>query len=122
MCRSKTDFLSNTEAIFRGSQDAEGLGIHLSLDLALVQYVSQSACALTLYLTDYRLPQMPSASVLDGAFGCQLNITHPPSYFPLRPLENPTARSDCAENNRIGGICGLYIIHLGEFSLRGQCQ
>lgn len=122
MFRSKTDFLSNTETIFRGSQEWEGLGIHLSLDLALVQYVSQGACVLTLYLTDYRLPQMPSASVLDGAWGCQLSITHSPSYFPVKPLENPTVRSDCAENNRIGGIYGLYTIHLGEFSLRGQCQ
>lgn len=28
-------------------------------------------------------------------------------------------RSDCAENNRIGGIYGLDINTVGEFSLRG---
>ena len=56
--RSKTDFLSNGEAIFRGFWEGKNLGIHLNLDSAFGTVSLMGCIAQTFPLAYYKISDM----------------------------------------------------------------
>lgn len=86
MFRSKTDFLSNREAIFRGFQEGKDLGIHLNLASAFGTVCLMGCIAQVFHLAYYKLPARSSKAVLAEAGAANWSITCPFSSFPLKHI------------------------------------